>query len=61
MAEKTPQVEPEVVDVEALPTVDTFEPDDEYDEADVPALGDEDEADVAEYEYEKEIMGGAEL
>ena len=61
MAEKQPEVEPEVVDVNEIPVVETFEPDDEYDEADAPELGDEDEADVAEYEYEKEIMGGEKL
>lgn len=61
MAEKKPEVEPEVVDVEELPVVETFDVDDEYDESDVPELGDESEADVAEYEYEKEIMGGEEL
>ena len=61
MAEKKPEVEPEVVDVDALPTVDTFEPDDEYDESDVPELGEESDADFEEHEYEKENLGGEEL
>lgn len=61
VAENKPEVEPEVVDVDALPTVDTFEPDDEYDESDVPELGEESDADFEEHEYEKENLGGEEL